>query len=76
MITEMMLYHRLIRYGAIERLYISRDRDRDMVSRGIAFVVYARMEDAVLARRCLQGAGWDHLLLQLDHMQLVPVERH
>lgn len=52
------------RFGAIQRVYLAKDRETHQ-SRGFAFINFYNREDAASAIAKLDGHGYDHLILSV-----------
>ena len=52
------------RFGAIQRIYLAKDRETHQ-SRGFAFINFYAREDAAKAIEKLDGHGYDHLILSV-----------
>ena len=53
------------RFGAIQRIYLAKDRETQQ-SRGFAFINFYQKEDAAAAIAKLDGHGYDHLILSVS----------
>lgn len=53
------------RPGAIQRIYLAKDRETQQ-SRGFAFINFFQKEDAAAAIAKLDGHGYDHLILSVS----------
>lgn len=53
------------RFGAIQRIYLAKDRETHQ-SRGFAFINFFAREDAQKAIDKLDGHGYDHLILSVS----------
>jgi len=53
------------RFGRIVRIHVVRDHETGR-SRGFAFVVFSRREDAERAMEALHGYGYDHMILNIE----------
>lgn len=63
--TERDLQELFRPFGHVTRTYLAKDRETHM-SRGFAYVSYARPEDAQRAMEKLNGYGYDHLILKVE----------
>jgi translation initiation factor 3 subunit G len=52
-------------FGPVRRVYLAKDRQSGL-TKGFAFVTFARREDAARAIQQLEGYGYDHLILHLE----------
>ena len=63
--TEDDLRELFSKFGAVQRIYLARDRETNM-SRGFCFVTYRQRRDAEVALEKLDGYGYDHLILKVE----------
>eukprot|EP00998_Keelungia_sp_KM082_P006703 NODE_2942_length_966_cov_31.139452_g2922_i0.p1 GENE.NODE_2942_length_966_cov_31.139452_g2922_i0~~NODE_2942_length_966_cov_31.139452_g2922_i0.p1 ORF type:complete len:228 (-),score=53.52 NODE_2942_length_966_cov_31.139452_g2922_i0:282-899(-) len=64
-IAEQDLRDLFSRYGALQRVYLVKDKETGR-SKGFAFVTFHRREDGEKAIQKVTGFGYDHLILQVD----------
>mmetsp|Transcript_11820 Transcript_11820/g.35006 ORF Transcript_11820/g.35006 Transcript_11820/m.35006 type:complete len:328 (+) Transcript_11820:47-1030(+) len=63
-VTDQDLRELFRRFGAIQRVYLAKDRETGL-SRGFAFINFYQREDAQAAIDKLDGHGYDHLILSV-----------
>ena len=53
------------RFGSIQRVFLAKDR-KTQQSKGFAFIHFNNRDDAQRAISCLDGFGYDHLILKVE----------
>lgn len=52
-------------FGPISRIFLAKDKHTNQ-SKGFAFINFVHREDAARAIQCVQGLGYDHLILNVE----------